>query len=397
METNPDRRALRRAWTAVTAAFASHAMLSGLLGPWIPELMDRNGLDASGLGIALSGLAVGLLIGTRLADPAVGRIGGRALVRIGIPALGLGFALLPASDGLGPLTATFVAIGVVSGLVDVSMNAEAVAVERRFGRRVMTAIHGVWSVSLFLGAGVAALGIALGIPIAIHLPLASALVVGAASLVLRWLPAPAETDGPSTGVEPRSGSAPERIALLCVVAGCSFMVEGIAIEWSAVYLRGPIGAVAAIAGLAVVAFSAGMATSRFVGDRFAARFGQPAVIRAGAAVAALALVVVLLTRGAAPSLLGFAFVGLGLGPVVPMAFRSAGSLLRRGGGSALSLVVTAGYAGSVIGPLAVGFVADRAGLRPAFLIPVGACVVASCAASAAREGAAQSIAPTTST
>ena len=81
---------------------------------------------------------------------------------------------------------------------------------------------------------------------------------------------------------------------------------------------------------------------------------------------------------------------------MPLAFRSAGSLLRRRGGSALSLVVTAGYAGSVIGPLAVGFVADRSGLRP-FLIPVVACVAASFAATAAREGTVQPIAPSTST
>lgn len=397
METDRDRRGLGRAWTAVAAAFASHAMLTGLLGPWIPQLMDRNALDASGLGIALAGLAAGLLLGTRLADPALRRIGGRALVRAGVPALGLGFALLPASHGLGPLTATFVAIGIVSGLVDVAMNAEAVAVERRFDRRVMTGIHGVWSVSLFLGAGVAALGIAFGIPIAVHLPVASALVVGLASIPLRWLPASAETDDRSAAAERRERAAPRRILLLCLVAGCSFMVEGIAIEWSAVYLRGPIGATTAVAGLAVVAFSAGMAASRFVGDRLVARFGQPAVIRVAASVAALGLGGVLLVGGAAPSLLGFAIVGLGLGPVVPLAFRSAGSLLRRGGDSALSLVVTAGYAGSVIGPLAVGFVADRAGLRPAFLIPVAACVAASCAASAAREGTVQAITPSTST
>jgi MFS family permease len=397
METSRDQRALGRAWTAVTSAFAAHAMLSGLLGPWIPQLMARNALDPSGLGIALAGLAAGLLVGTRLADLAVRRFGGRAVVRLGIPALGLGFALLPASNGLASLSAMFVAIGVVSGVVDVAMNVEAVAVERRYGRRVMTAIHGVWSVSLFLGAGVAALGIALEIPIGVHLPLASALVVGAASLLLRWLPASAGADESPISAEPRTGSTPRRIALLCLVAGCSFMVEGVAIEWSAVYLRGSIGAVAAAAGLAVVAFSGGMATSRFVGDRLVARFGQPTVVRAGTAVAALALGAVLVSRSVVPSLLGFAIVGLGLGPVVPLAFRSAGSIPRRGGSSALSLVVTAGYTGSVIGPLAVGFVADRSGLRPAFLIPVAACVAACLAASAAREGAVQPIAPSTET
>jgi len=397
VDTIDERGALRRARNAVAAAFAAHATLAGLLGPWIPELKARNGLDAAGLGIALAGLAAGLLIGTRVADPAVRRVGGRALVRAGIPALGLGYALLPASRGLAPLTATFVAIGVVSGLVDVAMNVEAVAVERRHRRRVMTAIHGVWSVSLFVGAGLAAIAIAVGMPIAVHLPLAAALVVGAASVLLRSLPASADPGEDAAALAPRTASTARRIALLCLIAGSSFLVEGIAVEWSAVYLRGPVRTSASVAGLAVVAFSAGMATSRFVGDRLVARVGQPIVVRVGGAVAALALGTALAVGTTATSLAAFAIVGLGLGPVVPLAFRSAGALPRRHGGSALPLVATAGYAGSVVGPLVVGLVADRYGLRPAFLVPVLACAAAAFAAAAAREATPQPTSPSTST
>jgi MFS family permease len=392
-----ERRAMRRARNAVAAAFAAHAMLAGLLGPWIPELKARNGPDAAGLGIALAGLAAGLLVGTRVADPAIRRVGGRVLVRAGIPFLGLGCALLPASSGLPPLTVTFVAIGVVSGLVDVAMNIEAVAVERRYRRRVMTAIHGVWSVSLFVGAGLAAVGIAAGIPIAVHLPLVAALVVGAASVLLRSLPAPAHSGLDAAALGARTASTARRIALLCLIAGSSFLVEGIAVEWSAVYLRGPVRASASVAGVAVVAFSAGMATSRFVGDRLVARFGQPAVVRVGGVAAALALGTALAVGTTASSLVAFGIVGLGLGPVVPLAFRSAGSLPRRHGGSALPLVATAGYAGSVIGPLVVGLLADRYGLRPAFLVPVLACAAAAFAAAAAREAASQPTSPSIDT
>ena len=163
------------------------------------------------------------------------------------------------------------------------------------------------------------------------------------------------------------------------------------------YLRGPVGAAPATAGLAVVAFSAGMAVARFVGDRLVARFGQPVVVRAGAGLAALALGVVLLAPATVPSLLAFAIVGLGLGPVVPLAFRSGGSLLRRHGGSALPLVVTAGYVGSVVGPIAVGFLADRYGLRPAFLVPMLAWAAAALAATAAREPSPQPTTPSTLT
>jgi MFS family permease len=69
-------------------------------------------------------------------------------------------------------------------------------------------------------------------------------------------------------------------------------------------------------------------------------------------------------------------LGLGLGTVVPAAFGAAGRIARSRGRTALAIVVTAGYVGSIVGPLVVGFVADRAGLRAAFTIPVAAALVA---------------------
>jgi predicted MFS family arabinose efflux permease len=382
-----DRQALRRARTAVTAAFASHAILSGLLGPWIPRLQARSGIDAAGLGVALACFAVGLLVGTRLSGPTIRREGSRRVVRGGIPLLGAGFALLPLAHSLVPLAATFLAIGLVAGLVDVAMNIEAVAVERRFGRRVMTAIHGTWSVSLFVGAAIASLGIAAEIPIALHLPVSAALVIAASYLLLRWLPIAEPSDAPPPPLEAElhaSGSG-RIVVLLCLVAGASFLMEGIAIEWSAVYLQDVVGAGPGAAGLGLVAFSAGMAASRFVGDRLVGRFGQPAIVRAGASCALMAIAALLVVHSLVPSILAFAIMGAGIGPIVPLTFRSAGSLDRPDGRSALPIVVTAGYTGSIVGPLVVGFVADTVGLRTAFLVPLIACAAAAIAAAATRD------------
>jgi MFS family permease len=376
-----DLHSVGRARIAVTSAFAAHAVLAGLLGPWVPQLKAQTGLDAGGLGIALTGYAVGLLAGTRLAGPAVRAIGGRTAVRAGIPALALGFALLPVSTGLLLLVAIFLVIGVASGLVDVAMNIEAVDVERRFGRRVMTAIHGTWSVSLLVGAGVASLGVAGGVPIGLHLPLAAAVVAAGTFPVLRWLP-PATPDEATRGAtsvpRARSGS----VLPLCVVAGASFLIEGVAIEWTAVFLREEIGTAAGIAGLGVVGFSAGMAASRFVADRLVGRVGQPRVVRAGGSVAAAALALALVAHRPVPSIAAFVVLGLALGPVVPLAFRAAGARLRPDGTSVLPLVVTAGYAGSIVGPLVLGFLADAFGLRIAFGLPVVAAAVAALAAGA---------------
>ena len=384
-----DQHALSRERVGVTTAFAAHAVLSGLLGPWIPSIKAQVGLDASGLGIALAGFAVGLLAGTRLADPAIRRWGGRRVVRGGIPAMGVGFALLPAAGGLASLTLLFLGIGILAGLIDVAMNIEAVAVERRFERRVMSAIHGTWSVALFVGAAIASVGIAAGVPIEVHLPISAAAVVLVSSVFLRWLPEGREAPEATRAGRPEDGNIPRRsstrvLLLLCLVAGGSFLVEGIAVEWSAVFLRESVGADPGAAGLGVVAFSAGMALSRFTGDRFVARFGQPAVTRVGASSAFAALVAMLLVPRLLPSVVALGIVGLGLGPVVPLAFRTAGRTVRPGHVSALPLVVTAGYVGSIVGPLLVGFIADLAGLRIAFLVPVVACAVSALAAGATR-------------
>jgi MFS family permease len=372
---------------AVTVTFAAHAVAAGTLGPWIPRLKADAGLDEAGLGLALAGFAVGLVAGTRLAGPLLRRIGGRRVVRGGIPALAATLALLSLAGGSASLTAAFAAFGIASGVLDVAMNTEAVAVEGRFGRRVMSAMHGTWSVSVLAGAAIASAGVAAGVPIEIHLSVIGALLVAASFPALRWLPAPLDagpTEGPApTGPSERSWS--RRIVLLCLIAFASFLSEGVAIDWSAVYLRGSVGSGAAIAGLGVVAFSAGMAASRFAGDRLATRFGPARLVRAGASVAGIALAVALALGGTAPTIAGFALVGLGLGPVVPAAFSAAGAIARPGGRTALGVVVTAGYLGSILGPLAVGFIADLENLRVALVVPVAMCAAAALAASAVGE------------
>lgn len=375
--------ALRRSWVAVAGAFSSHAVIAGLLGPWMPTLKDRTGIDDGGLGAALAGYAAALLVGTRLAGPAVRLVGGRTAVRVGIPVLAGAAAALPLAGGFVSLAAAFVAIGLVSGLVDVAMNIEAVAVERRSGRRVLTAIHGAWSVSLFVGAGISSVGVAAGIPIAVHLPLVAALIAAAGVPLLRWLPPAAPRGGhevrPVTAGRPGAATA---VVLLGVIAGASFLVEGIAMEWSAVYLRDALGAAGGVVGLAVVAFSAGMASTRFVGDRLVGAFGQPAVVRVGASAAVASLATMLLVPSVPLTIVAFALVGLGMGPVVPLGFRSAGWTTRRGGRTALPIVVTAGYTGSIVGPALVGPLADAFGLRVAFVVPVVACAVVAVAAPA---------------
>jgi MFS family permease len=263
-----------------------------------------------------------------------------------------------------------------------------VAVERRFARRVMSAMHGMWSLSMFAGTAVAAAGVALDVPIHVQLPIVAAALVAASYPILGWLPEPHEPAGPVDEEVAGAPTAPPpagRIALLCLVAGAVFLTEGIAADWSAVYLREWVGAAPGTASLGVVAFSAGMAASRFAGDPLAARIDQARLVRAGTAIAAVSLASALLAGGVVPTIAAHALVGLCLGPVVPFTFRAAGAIPLEAGRTALAIVVTAGYLGAILGPMLVGFIAGQVGLRGALFVPVVACLAAAVAAGAARE------------
>jgi fucose permease len=387
MRADPIRAPFRRARIAVTTTFAVHAVVAGSLGPWIPRLKARSALDAAGLGIALTGFAGGLVVGTRLAGPAMRRFGGRTTVRVGVPLLALAFAVLPSVRGLPALFAAFAGLGLVSGVLDVAMNAQAVDVEQRYGRRVMSAMHGTWSVSMLGGAAMASVAVATGVDIAAYFLAIAVLLVAASFPLLRWLLSPHEVRDEVTpdDIDPDRQRRTRRVVLLSLIAFVAFMTEGIAAEWSAVYLNEGVGTSVATAGLGVVAFAAGMATSRFVIDRSLERFEASAVVRLGEAVGALALASALVLNVSAVSIAAFLLLGLGVGPAVPLAFRAAGRLGLDGRRSALGVVLTAGYVGSILGPIAVGFTADEVGYRAAFVIPVIACVIVVAVAGAVRE------------
>ena len=68
---------------------------------------------------------------------------------------------------------------------------------------------------------------------------------------------------------------------------------------------------------------------------------------------------------------GFVLIGVGAANVVPVLFRGAGSQAVMPPVLAIAAITTMGYAGILLGPALIGFVADHVGLTLAFwMIPV---------------------------
>jgi len=380
-------------------------------GVWlarIPAVKQHLGLSDGRLGVALLASPAGLVLLAAVADRLIRRFGSARLTVAG----GIAMPLLTVAFGLAgntiALMAALFAYGAAGGLMDVSMNAQAVRVERGYGRPIINSFHACYSFGGLLGALFGGLFAWLGIGpavtfAAVGVPLA-ALAVSARSGLLRGPepgvfgdrdPAPdrAGKDGgdreaagraAARGGRPRGRRVALRIIVLGLLALCSLLGEGAAGSWSAVYLQDNVATSAAFAALGYAAFSVTMAAGRLSGDRLAARFGPARLVTGCGLVAAAGLGLALAWATPMAGLIGFGLFGAGLSSTFPQLLSAAGNVETGRSESGIARVAGAGYLGLLAGPVIIGSCAGLIGLRLALGIPV---LLALCLAAGGRAAA----------
>ncbi|MGE5689134.1 MAG: MFS transporter [Pseudomonadota bacterium] len=366
---------------AVTFTFFAHGAIFGTWVSRIPAVKGELGLSDGELGVALFAASLGTLLALPVAGITVARAGSRAGTAAGLPVFAALLPLLALAPSFAALAAVLFAFGAVSAMLDVSMNAHSVAVEREHGSPILSSFHAGWSFGGLAGAAVGALAASAGIG-----PEPQFLVVGAvlaaAGLALRRLLLPAEVDRPTA--PPAFVRPPRRLAALAALAFCGLFAEGAAADWSAVYVNDSVGAGAGVAALAYAAFSVAMAVTRLAGDRLTVRLGPVTLTRAGGLVAAAGAAVALGLASVPASLVGFACMGVGLATVVPISFRAAASVPGIPAGVGIAGLTTVGYAGFLVGPPLIGFIAQATSLRAALLVVLGLLVALAALARATR-------------
>lgn len=355
---------------AIVVALATHACITTSIGARMPAIRDQTGLDAPQLGMALGAYALALLLGTRLAGPLVDRFGSRDLVRLGIPVLCLTLIPVGLATDLVTLAACLVVLGLLSGGLDVAMNAYAVELEQRLRRPILSGIHAAWSAGMLTAAALAGVAVVLGAPPLAHFTALGVSLALLSPLALSRLeemrPAVAARD-PAARIDRRTLLVP--ILTLGAIGFASFVAEGSIIDWGTIYLQ-DVGRIApSVAVLAYLANSLGMLTSRLVGDRMVTITGPVALVRWAGVALGVALACVIALPEPIVGFVAYAVMGFAVGPIFPTALSAAGN---RGAGqtTVVGWVVSLAYLGSVAGPVAIGLTAGTAGLRWAFLVPM---------------------------
>ncbi len=365
MTTGTDAGALRPARAATSAIFVVHGAVTGTFAARVPWIADHVGVGAGGLGVALLMPGVGAL----LAMPVSGRLNHRfdlrRLTRVLILCWAAALILPSLPAGLPLLCLTLVVYGAAAGLADVAMNAEAVLVEERYGRSVMSSFHGWWSVGGLAGSGTAAFAARAGLDARAHFA-ATAMVLAVIALVASTR-LPGHRAAPGLD-EPPAFALPSRAVLAIGLVGlCAVFAEAGGLDWSAVYVRDRLHNPASTAAVTVSVFSVSMALARFAGDRVVHRFGPVMTVRMVGGLATAGALTVVLGHSTVLVIAGFGLMGAGIAVVIPLVFAAAG---RIGDNPGRSLAGVAGiaYGSGLIAPGVIGGIAHASSLTVSFTL-----------------------------
>ena len=357
---------LRRARWAVAAMFFVNGFIMGAWAPQIPLLLPRHGITESGLGLLILVLGVGAVGAMLFAGRLIAIYGARLMLTLFSLASVAVLPLVVLAPSLISVALAMALMGAVAGCMDVSMNANAVEVERGLGRAIMSSSHGFWSLGGFVGS---ALG---GLALARYGAEAQAagdgvVCLAVVAVAIRFLigdgPGPTrETGHRHAALLPRDPG----LWLLGLMALLSMIPEGAVLDWGAIYLGKDYGAGIAGASLAFALFSAAMAVMRFSGDAIRNKFGAVRTLRVSGLIGAAGLMMAALSPEAWMVTAGFAISGIGVANMVPIMFSAAGNQPGHGAGIGIATVTMVGYSGILVAPSSIGFVAEAIGFPVTF-------------------------------
>jgi MFS family permease len=378
--------AVRAARHATYAMFFADGLGFGIWAGHIPAFKQKFQLSDSSLGIVLLVVAAGSIFSMPLAGQAVRRVGSRCCIAVSIA--GLAFCLV--SIALAPNLILFVVaallFGAAKGGVDVGINAQAVVVEKCYGRPIMSSFQALWSVGGLAGGFLTSATLGLGSTPMTNLVCVSSLIL---MLDLRYYPRLMRDASSPEGEDGKRFRLPGKALLyVAILTFIALFSEGALQDWAAVYMRQVVAVPVSVAAIGYAGYSTAMALGRFVGDRVVAFFGERFVMRLSGALIIVGLVAALLVPTPALAIAGFAVAGLGNSNLVPILFSAAGRDPVLGPGPGIAVVTTLGFFGFLIGPAVIGLMSKFFGLPVALsLVAVLGLITAVCGPAAIRSHA----------
>lgn len=384
-EVDTSRAALDRAKVAVAVAFIANGLAFASWISRLPAVRDALGLSPGQLGLLLLCLSTGAVVALPLSGLVIHRLGPARTVMLGGSLVGLG--LLGVAGGVATGSVPVTAVGLLltgygTGTWDVAMNVEAADIEHRLGRHLMPRFHAGFSIGTVAGALLGATAAATGLPVAAQLVGTAVVCVAALVVVVRaFLPVPPAEPSRPTGAG-RAWREPRTLLIGLMVLAFA-LTEGTANDWLALALVDGHGTSEALGAAGFGLFVAAMTIARLVGGTLLDRYGRPLVLRSGAALSVVGLLLVVTADALPLVLVGALLWGGGAALGFPVGMSAAADDPERAP-VRVSVVSSIGYTAFLGGPPLVGLLAESVGILDALLVVLVALLVGVVAAGATR-------------
>ncbi|MFH0179702.1 MFS transporter [Streptomyces cacaoi] len=379
---------LTRLRIALTTFFALDGFIFAGWVVRIPAIKEQTGASPSTLGLALLGVSAGAVITMMFTGRLCSRYGSHPVTVVCAVLLSLSVTLPPLTHSAAALGAVLLLFGAAYGSINVAFNSAAVDLVAALRRPVMPTFHAAFSLGGMIGAGLG--GLVAGSLSPTHHLLGLGIIgllvtaLTAPTLLRQEPPRPPEpatagpehatagpehaTAGPEDATAGREDPAPAKatphrltprtrrlVVVFGLIALCTAYGEGALADWGALHLRQDLGSSAGVAAAGYSCFALAMTVGRLTGTTLLERLGRTRTVVIGGGVAAAGMLLGALAPALWAALLGYSIAGLGLANLFPVAVERAGALA---GPSGVATASTLGYGGMLLGPPAIGFMAD---------------------------------------
>ena len=348
-------------------SLSTYFFLSGLcFASWasrIPTIKAFFSLNDAQLGSVLIIMPLAALVGTVASGWLVSRFDSRGPLLISFVCFALaliGISLVRTTFLLVLILALF---SIAMRVLNIAMNAQSITLQGQFQKKIIGALHGIWSLGGVVGVLFSTILVKYGITIQNHFIIISAVTIVASVFAYKFS---LTNDKSTTGNKLIFGKPDVFILYLGLLIFFAAICEGGMFDWSGIYFKDVVKENVFTYGYLL--FMICMAVSRFLLDRLLEKTGMPTMYIISGLLIAIGILVAILFPNFWTALIGFCLVGIGVSAIFPMTYILAGQSKKYSPGMVISIIGTYAIVGMFIGPPLIGYLSHAFGLKYAFFI-----------------------------
>ncbi len=354
-----------------------NGMIMGVFAGRIAAIKEKLALSDTQISLILISFSIGCIIAMSMLKELSAKYGSKKVLFFTCLMASISFYFfinIPNSLILLILITTM--SGSFVGAMDVSMNAQAVLLETKISKAIMSSLHGMWSLGMFIGSYLLTIALKYNLNITLLImPIVMALCIfniyNSKNLFDDRMQL-TDRDEKSR----KLFSLPHRQVIpIGALIICFILPEAGLTEWSGIWLTDKLYMGVAWEPRGVMIISFFMMIARFSGDYIVNMLGRKQFIWLSSIFTLFAILTVILSPYTNLTLLAFAVFGLSIANMMPILYSMAGRVQGVTTAEGVAGATTMGYAAYMLSPAIIGVISDAFGLQFSFLFL--ACLVIS--------------------